>query len=305
MSLRGRFFKSVGRVAPYLPAVRGRTRVFLELYKLLKLQKEHLKSPAQLRHPLPYRAELDLHSWLQRIAFLTGGYEPDTTRFLDELYRSEPGDGYLLDIGANIGLISIPFAKLSKGPLPRVIAVEAVPDNVQALRRNIAMNALEDAIHLKATALGDVGGSASIQVEGDLAAGDGTGTASIVPARYGGVRQEISVATVDSLGLPAGCKVIKIDTDGYDLKILMGARAFLARERPVIYGEFAEHCLRWHEQSVTDVVTFAHDNGYLVWQRRSPSWSFSREVNPATFVMDLLLVPRERVENYAKWVSGI
>ena len=295
---------SVARVAPLLPAVRGRTRVFLELYKLLKLQKEHLISRARLRLPLPYRAELDLHSWSQRIAFLTGGYEPDTTRFLDRLYRSEPGDGYLLDVGANVGLIAIPFAKLSNGPLPRVIAVEAVPDNARALRRNVAMNALDDAIRIEATALGEASGRASIEVEGDLAAGEGTGTANIVPESYGGVRQEILVETVDSLELPAGCKVIKIDTDGYDLKVLMGARAFLARERPVIYGEFAEHCLHWHEQSVADVISFAADNGYLTWQRRLRSWTFSSEVNRATYVMDLLLVPREREASYAKFLSS-
>jgi FkbM family methyltransferase len=185
-----------------------------------------------------------------------------------------------------------------------VIAVEAVPDNVRVLRRNVTLNALDEAIQVEGVALGDVTGISSIQVEGNLAAGEGTGTANIVPESYGGVRQEIQVRTIDSLSLPQGCKVIKIDTDGYDLKIMMGARAFLARERPVIYGEFAERCLRLHEQSVVDVVTFAENNGYLVWQRRSPSWTFSREVNAATYVMDLLLVPHEREGHYTRWAIG-
>jgi FkbM family methyltransferase len=233
---------------------------------------------------------------------LTGGYEPDTTNFLDEIYRADPREGYLLDIGANIGLISIPFAILSNDPLPKVIAVEAVPDNVRVLRQNVAQNALNDSIQIRAVALGDVGEVVGIQVEGNLAAGEGTGTANILSETHGGVRQKITIHTLDSLNLPTGCKVVKIDTDGYDLKILMGSRAFLARERPVIYGEFAEHCLHWHDQSVSDVVRFAEDNGYLVWQRLSPSWTFSRSVNSATYVMDLLLLPIERNENYKKWL---
>jgi hypothetical protein len=44
------------------------------------------------------------------LAFFDGGYEPDAVRFLTRCYDR---DGAFLDIGDNIGLISLPFADIS------------------------------------------------------------------------------------------------------------------------------------------------------------------------------------------------
>lgn len=296
---RERLFLAVSRVSAKLPAFRGRTRIFLELYKLLGLERRAVAVRTRLREPVPFEAELDLQSWLQRVAFLTGGYEADTVRFLADLYARGGGSGYLLDVGANIGLIAIPFAKLTG----RVIAVEAVPDNVRALGRNVALN--DAAVAVLPVALGEERKTAFIQVEGDLRAGQGSGTANILPtdSSYECVRQEIRVEMLDALAaageIPAGCAVMKIDTDGYDLKVLQGGKDFLRRERPVIFGEFMEHCLHWHGQSVTDVMAFAADLQYEVWRRVEPGWRFTRDVDPRTFQQDLLLVPAERLPSFA------
>ncbi len=45
------------------------------------------------------------------------------------------GEGVLLDIGANIGIISI--GMLTQGEMDRAIAIEPDPFNVELLRRNI------------------------------------------------------------------------------------------------------------------------------------------------------------------------
>jgi hypothetical protein len=104
---RQRLFTAFGRYAHRLPKVRGRNRVFLELFKILGLANHHTYITADLPSPVPYRVRLDLHSWLQRIAFLAGEYEADTTRHLIRLHQLS-GPGYFLDVGANIGLISVP-----------------------------------------------------------------------------------------------------------------------------------------------------------------------------------------------------
>jgi FkbM family methyltransferase len=295
-TLPERVFLAAGRFAARLPRVRGKTRVLLALYKLLRLSGRHVVVNANLRRPTPFEAQLDLHAWLQRVAFLTGGHEEDTVEFLLDLHRRAGSRGYLLDVGANIGLIAIPFAKrIGAQQQPSVIAVEAVPDNVTVLRRNIDRNGLAAAIPVIPYALGATAGAAQIQVEGDLHDGEGTGTANILPegSTYECVRQEIIVKTVDELSLPEGCAVVKIDTDGYDLKVLQGGAEFLRRNRPVIFGEFSAHCLRWHQQSIEDVAAFAEAHGYEVWQRVIPTWQF-RPYDPATaaaFEQDLLLVP--------------
>ena len=300
-SLAQRLFVAAGRVAARLPHIRGKTRLLLVLYKLAGLEHRHFSVRARLRRPVPFDILLDLHSWLQRVAFLTGGYEEDTVEFLLELRRMDGRGGALLDVGANIGVISIPFVLASSAT---AIAVEAVPDNVARLRRNIELNELGAKVQVVPFALGATAGTAQIQVEGDLQAGEGTGTANILPegSTYDCVRQEIVVRTLDQLvesgELASRCPVVKIDTDGYDLKVLQGGTCFLERDRPVIFGEFSAHCLAWHGQTIEDVVAFAREQRYETWFRTPLTWDFTREA-PAKVDQDLLLVPAESVATFA------
>lgn len=301
-SVRDSLFIALGGVCRKLPTFRGRNRFFLLSHKLLGLQNKHLQITTSLDRPVKFKAKLDVHSWLQRLAFISGSYEADAVHFLRRLWQSQNSRGCLLDIGANIGLISIPFSMLTRDQSKHsvnVISVEAVPDNVKALKANIALNALESSIKVIGTALGDVAKTIEIQVEGDLSAGQGTGTANILPdgSDYICVRQKLELKPLDHLletgELPVSCSLIKIDTDGYDLKVLEGGIKFLSENRPVIFGEFAAHCMNWHKQSILDVVKFAKENGYLVWQRSSPAWKFSESIKPEMYSQDLLLVPEE------------
>jgi len=306
-SLRGRAFVAIGVLCRRLPRFRGRTRLFLSFYGLLGLRNHHIKTRTTLDDPIPFVVELDLHSWLQKIAFLSGGYEGDLVRFLLQLQQSRGCRGDLLDVGANIGLISIPFAlsSLKDGDDTRAnklvaIAVEAVPDNYHALSTNVALNDLGSNMLILQTALGETAKTVEIQVEGDLEAGQGTGTANILPtgSTYQCVKQTLELKRLDDLGLPAGCSVMKIDTDGYDLKILQGATGFLKSNRPVIFGEFAAHCMGWHNQSLADVNTFATANGYCVWEKLPGTWKFTKTLHPEKFSQDLLLIPEELVKQY-------
>jgi FkbM family methyltransferase len=318
-SFRSTIFRSVGRVATHFPRFRGQTRFFLLLFNALGLKTEHVFVDTTLTAPIAYRARLDLHSWLQRIAFLTGEYEADTVSFLLKLHASANRSGYLLDIGANVGLISIPAALLlqarqsgAPSTSPLVISVEAVADNANALRRNVELNGADRLVTVIEAALGDRIGAVEIQVEGDLAQGEGTGTANILPegstldpnGTYECVRVPLQLSTLDAL-LEAGqlapaCAAIKIDTDGYDLKVLQGGVRFLQESRPTIFGEFSAHCLAWHGQSIDDVVKFAGTMNYLVWQRLPGSrWQFTRETIRSTFVQDLLLIPSEHAGAFA------
>jgi len=283
------------------------------IHSILGLKNKHVHVIFELESPVRFKANLDIHSWLQRLAFLTGSYEAEEVTFLNRLHACQNSSGYMLDVGANIGLISIPFALMAKvqtNDALRVVAVEAVPDNFLALTENVALNGLGSSIKLIRTALGDAPGTIEIQVEGDLASGQGTGTANILPdgSEYQCVRQTLELKTMDHMSgtgeLPNGCSVIKIDTDGYDLKIFQGGIKFLRKNRPVILGEFAAHCLNWHHQSIQDVVDFAKQNDYLVWQKNPGVWTFSTLIDPDTFHQDLLLVPLEDKEKFNWCLTG-
>lgn len=58
--------------------------------------------------------------------------------------------GWAIDVGAHIGIVAVALAL--DNPDLRIIAVEALPENVTALRRNIALNGLADRIHIEAAA---------------------------------------------------------------------------------------------------------------------------------------------------------
>jgi FkbM family methyltransferase len=228
------------------------------------------------------------------------------------LYQSQGREGYLLDVGANVGLIAIPAAIVIRGSAdtrrkagPVVVAVEAVPDNAEALKVNVALNELECVVSVLGVALGDVAKVVEIQVEGDLHRGEGTGTANIIAEGnpFHCVRIPLNLTTLDALmesgSLSGACSVVKLDTDGYDLKVLQGAPRFLAENRPVVFGEFEAHCLQWHRQTLNDVVEFASSQSYLVWQRAGKGWCFADRLDARTFQRDLLLVPTEQAGSLA------
>ena len=305
-SSAGRLFVFVGRLSARLPSFRGRTRAFLLLFEALGLKKSHVLVDTTLREPTAFRVRLDLHSWLQRIAFLTGEYEADTARFLMKLHEASGRDGALLDVGANVGLVSIPAALLlalkgaRAGNARQVVCIEAVPANARALRENVHLSGTEDLIDVIESAVGEAVKTVEIQVEGNLAEGEGSGTASILAEKstYECVRIPLLVTTLDGLvregRLLPSCTVMKIDTDGYDLKVLQGGAEFLRKTRPVIFGEFSAHCMKWHGQTIKDVVEFAGSMSYEVWRKVDDgTWRFSKDLRREAFEQDLLLVPSE------------
>ena len=105
---------------------------------------------------LTYRA--DTSDWNTVSACLRNPYDATTG---DE-YRLPAGlSGWGLDIGAHIGSVTIGL--LLDNPDMRVVAIEAVPDNVELIRRNLEANGLTDRCVLLAGAAWK--GKGTIEVE--------------------------------------------------------------------------------------------------------------------------------------------
>jgi FkbM family methyltransferase len=293
-----------------LPNFRGKIRVLRMLHNLLGFGGKHVEVDARLTRPVSYRMLLDLHSKHELMAYLMSEYEADATRFLVSVYDQ---NGYFLDVGANIGLISIPFAFMTEAarpapahaPMP-IYCVEPIRSNYDSLCRNVSRNGLNDRIRILCFGLGEEQKRVDIQVEDNLKDGAGTGTANILAegSDYECERIPLQITTIDDLvasaQLPPHCSLIKLDTDGYDLFVLKGAVKMLAGARPVIFGEFMAHCLRWHGQTIDDVRRFMESLGYVVFFKRIREWRFDREMPMADFVSDLLLLPDERVHEF-RW----
>lgn len=145
-----------------------------------------------------------------------------------------PGD-HVLDLGANIGVHALAMAQ-TVGPEGKVTAVEPQRYCFQLLCANMTANQLTHVDCLRA-AVGDAPGNCSVPLL-DPAARQNAGatTISTEPPAAGAMQETVPLITVDGLGL-ARCDLIKIDTEGFEDRVVLGAEQTLARHRPLLYVE--------------------------------------------------------------------
>ncbi len=144
-----------------------------------------------------------------------GGYEKKEIALLCSLIK--PGD-LVLDIGANIGLYTLPMSR-AVGDTGTVIAFEPDPDNARILKHNVRANQCTN-VRVVTCALGNQDGEVDLfqrnENRGNLSFADlaRTGRSVKVPVRRGAaVLHELAVGT------PA---VAKIDVEGAEPLVLEG-----------------------------------------------------------------------------------
>ncbi len=179
---------------------------------------------------------LDLRGRTESEAIWTGKYDEGLMAFL-RAAAAVAGPNFI-DVGANVGLIALPMARVSG----RVLAVEPVPENADALQASLALNGLTN-IHLVRCAAGAEPGEVTLTREGRFGQTRGnavidTEASSVV---MGGIRTNaVPVRTLDDIASEAGGRwhVIKIDCEGFDVNVVKGARVLLMEQRPILWGEF-------------------------------------------------------------------
>jgi FkbM family methyltransferase len=183
---------------------------------------------------------INLHG--SAVAFATGTAErPLQSALLSEL---RPGATFF-DVGANVGFMTIIAARLV-GPAGRVVAFEPVPENVAAIRENLALNGI-DWVDVHETAVARQAGSASLVVSNVSAFSRLTS----VPAPSS-VREtiEVAVTSIDEFlasNPQRAPDVVKIDVEGAELEVIEGMRSTLAEHRPVVLCEIHDCKLEYAE----------------------------------------------------------
>ena len=155
--------------------------------------------------------------------------------------------GWALDVGAHIGSVTVPL--LLDNPELRVVAIEAVPDNVTLLHENLNLNGVFDRAVVFNGAAWNIGDSLEIEFgyTGSAVAETHAYIGSVTPWMDApGDKQSATVPVVtlkEALSFTGGEGFVwvKIDCEGCEHRFLKGAGL---RKLGVIEGE-------WHERDGT------------------------------------------------------
>lgn len=180
-----------------------------------------------------------------------GEYNPDETEYILQL--ADEGQGAVLDVGANIGVIAQALAHQGH----QVITFEPQAGLFDILSENMKPYPLSSVCY-------------------NVAVGSQVGTTTMPRQRYysegnfGGIScgsgdVTVPVETLDSLGLPM-TKLIKVDVEGWEEEVLRGAIDLIARDKPILYLEAdREDKIPALHKFVTEVLgyTWEHHNPRL------------------------------------------
>ena len=152
---------------------------------------------------------------------------------IDLLTRFVRDGDVVLDVGANIGSHTIPLAK-AVGAKGAVIAFEPQRVAHALLSANAAQNGLFH-VECARAAVGRSPGKVRIPAL-DPSKPVNVGAAEVITDATSTVGDEVPCVTIDDLEL-ASCRLVKIDTEGFEADVLAGARATIERHRPILFVE--------------------------------------------------------------------
>jgi len=184
----------------------------------------------------------------QRIAQEARTGEPE----LAVLAELVPRGGIAVDVGANVGFFAYALADIAD----RVVAFEPNPDYAFFARWMLRGRA-----EVREIALSDASGRGTLYVplsdQGMLLHLAGSLKRSHVQFRN--IKTyDVEIRTLDEAGL-AGVRFVKADVEGGEREVLDGARATIARDRPIIMLELLSGT---HENPAADVAAICESFGY-------------------------------------------
>ena len=166
----------------------------------------------------------------------------------------------VLDIGASVGLWTVPLGAAARCAGARLWCFEPNPDNLAWLQANIETNELGSVAKVHALAVGARRGTARLGCREH-----GGGNGALVEGDDGEAI-EVPVVRLDDLDFPQRVSFVKMDVEGFELEVLRGARALMERDRPAIFGEFNATWLRMRGEDLSAELAAIAALGYDVFQ---------------------------------------
>ena len=199
-------------------------------------------------------------AYIGRSLEVYGEYSEGELDLFRQLLR--PGD-VALDVGANIGALTVGMARMVR-PGGAIIAFEPQRTIFEILCQNLRQNGLDNVTAYR-RAVGSASGIVRVPPL-DYARTDNFGG-----VRLGGAQgDEVEIVTIDGLALPR-LRLLKVDVEGMEREVLLGAHGTIARLQPALYVENdrAEHSRA--------LILLLFELGYRLW------WHITPLFNPHNF----------------------
>lgn len=158
--------------------------------------------------------------------------------------------GFVVDIGANIGAHTVAFSPYAD----HVLSIEPYPMTYYQLCTNVLLNNCTNVSPLK-IALGNTDGVAHMHTVDVTVAHASPGNEITLEGT------PVLMKTLDSIGLQS-CDFIKIDVEGYEEQVLLGAQNVLALHKPVVYVEL--HTIEMIRSCVSIMENLGYEWEHLV-----------------------------------------
>ena len=210
---------------------KGQFKLFLLFYKNKWLTK--IKT---LAYPIngKFKIYVDTNNFIDACIYYMGDYEPYLKKHFKQLIKE---NDTVLDVGANIGFHSLYFAELV-GDNGKVLAFEPIEVNFKALQANIALNSYEQIISIN-KALGNENRMLSIHIDTDAhnpgafnLMEDGIKNTNIDCVKGDDYLINNNIEKID---------FIKVDVEGFELKVFKGLQETIKKFVPIIVFEFDEN----------------------------------------------------------------
>lgn len=202
----------------------------------------------------------------------------------------------VIDVGTNIGDVLLNCAK-AVGPQGRVYGFEPDPMNFQRCMRNIQINKFGN-ITMSAKGLGHVNAECDLHVTSSR----NRGANRISVDSHGGTTR-IKIGTLDEFIVEQAIEridLIKIDVEGFEMNVLLGAKSAIERFKPNLFIELDDNNLRLQGSSALELISYVESAGYRLFHAETKR-PISRHDRYVDCHFDIVCL---RIDAAANWAFG-